>query len=200
MDGEQQTWTRLGASNDDQNAQSDVLADECTVLGIAGKRVVPGEVLRQQHKEHDANRPHFLSHIGNRDLLQESHTNNDQYTNIVVKRKFWLLMLLPNRDNFQCFFAIKVGGRCPWSADTRRRQSHPSTSASVIAETPYKGHVDEVSRTPDFNSFQERQGVNVGPIVIICCPTIILAVFGIPATRLRGNREIRRASLKQSHA
>jgi hypothetical protein len=44
-------------------------------------RVVPGEVLRQQHKEHDAYRPHILSHIGNCDLLQESHIdNNDQDT------------------------------------------------------------------------------------------------------------------------
>ncbi len=41
----------------------------------------PGEVLRQQHKEHDADRPNILSHIDNCDLLQESHTdNNDQDT------------------------------------------------------------------------------------------------------------------------
>ncbi len=54
----------------------------------------PGEVLRQQHKEHDANRPHIPSHIGNRDLLQELNTNNDQFTNIEARRKLWLLMCL----------------------------------------------------------------------------------------------------------
>ena len=64
VNGKQQTWTRLGAS-DDRNARSDVLYDECTVFGIAGKRVVPVRVLCQQHKEHDANRPHILRHIGN---------------------------------------------------------------------------------------------------------------------------------------
>ncbi len=36
-----------------------------------GKRVVPGEAMRQQYnKEHDANQPQILSHIGNCDLRQ----------------------------------------------------------------------------------------------------------------------------------
>jgi hypothetical protein len=43
---------------------------------ITGKMMISGEVLRQQHKEHDANRPQVLSYIGNFDL-QESHTDND---------------------------------------------------------------------------------------------------------------------------
>ncbi len=55
-DGEQQTWTRLGASNDHSRLDWMSLLTNLTVLGIAGKRMIPGEVLRQQHKEHDANR------------------------------------------------------------------------------------------------------------------------------------------------
>jgi hypothetical protein len=72
VDGEQQTWTRLG-----DHSRLDRMS---LLTNNAGKRVALGEVLRQQHKEHDANQPHILSHISNCDLLQESYTNNDQCT------------------------------------------------------------------------------------------------------------------------
>jgi hypothetical protein len=75
----------LGASDDHSRLDRMFLLMNVG-LGIADKRVVPGELLRQQHKEHDTFRPHILSHIGNCDL-QESHNNNDRCTNIVVKRK-----------------------------------------------------------------------------------------------------------------
>jgi hypothetical protein len=100
-----------GCKQRPQSARSDVLVDECTGFGIAGKRVVPGEVLRQQHKEHDANRPHILSHIGNRDLLQESHTNNNDRCTQTLWRSassaaMYLMVPLPNRDDSPCVCAI----------------------------------------------------------------------------------------------
>jgi hypothetical protein len=65
--------------------------------------MVPGEVLRQQHKEHDANRQHILSHIGDSDLLQESQTNNDRCKPTLWRSAssvaMYLMVPLPSHDD-----------------------------------------------------------------------------------------------------
>jgi hypothetical protein len=77
VDGEQQTWTRLGASNDHSRLDRMSLLTKAPYLASLGRRWSHEEYCVSSTK-HDANRPHILSHIGNRDLLQESHTNNDK--------------------------------------------------------------------------------------------------------------------------
>ncbi len=74
--------------------------------------MVPGEVLRQQHTEHDANRRHVLSHTGKGDRLLESKYDNDQ-----CKQQLWFsansvakyfMVPLPNRDDAVCLRHAKA--------------------------------------------------------------------------------------------